>query len=594
MIKTGKSSLFKPLLLLAMFLGSFASSAFSQDLTLEATVSDTKIFTGEQFSLSIQVKSSTSHSMELPNLPDFDGVRVLSPTPSRSTSVSIINGQTTRTTTYTYSFIALDAGNYSIPSIDITVDGEEMKTSPIQIEVIEKGSLSDLRESDLPDIFLEVELDEENPVVGQQLIASIVLYFKENVEITSYQPAFGWRTDSFWKEEIENTTQPRAESTIKDGVRYRMVTLLRYGLFPSRSGELTLSEYELSAGIRSQARRNDPFGSFFGGAGTNQRRVTLESEPVTIQVRSLPQREESVGINAVGDLSVSRSVNKNQIVSGETIEIVTTVEGKGNIPLIQRPEYNLPDGFDKFNPKESSDIERRGMTITGKKSFTELLVSRAPGKYQIPEERVAIFDPAVNRYRYTTLPAIDFEVTPAPSSNMASASDGSAAMQPVTGLAVWQDGENVRFYNTYWFWIFLIIPGAALLLSWRKKNLIDKLMNDTAFRRYHTSYSTAQKRIDEAKSLLEQDQPKQVYRELHKAITGYIADKLKLAEAGLTDQELIATIQEQSVNGEITKPLKSLLDKCNTISYAPAGSKEDISEDIKKTEQILEQLKRKL
>ncbi|MEX2456873.1 MAG: BatD family protein [Balneolaceae bacterium] len=583
----------KPLLLLMILLGCFVNSAFSQDLTLETTVSDTKIFTGEQFSLSIQVKSSSSHNMALPALPDFNGARVLSPTPSRSTSVSIVNGQTTRTTTYTYSLIALDAGNYTIPSIDITVDDEVLQTDPIRIEVIEKGTLSDERDSQLPDIFVQVELNDENPVAGQQLIASIVLYFKENVEITSYQPAFGWRTDSFWKEEIENVTQPRAESTIKNGVRYRMVTLLRYGLFPSRSGELTLSEYELNAGIRSQARRNDPFGSFFGGAGTNQRRVTLESEPVTIQVRPLPEREESISMNAVGDFEVTRSVDKTQIVSGETIEIITTIEGEGNVPLIQRPEYNFPDGFDQFNPQESSDVERRGMNITGEKRFTELLVSRAPGNYQIPEERVAVFDPSANRYRYTTLSAIDFEVTPAPSQNVAS-SGSDVAVQPITGLAIWHNENTARFYHSAWFWIFLILPGIALLFSWRKKILIDKLLNDTAFRRYHTSYSTAQKRLDGAKTFLEQDQPKQVYRELHKAITGFITDKLQLAEAGLTDQELITSIQAQSVNGEITKPLKSLLEKCNTISYAPAGSKKDIAEDIKKTEQLLEQLKQKL
>ncbi len=593
MIKTG-SALFTSFLLLLFFAGSFVTTAKSQDLTLEATVSDTKIFTGEQFSLSIQVKSATSHNMELPDLPDFEGVRVLSPTPSRSTSVSIINGRTTRTTTYTYSFIALDPGDYSIPAINIRVDGEVMRTNPIDIEVVQRGTISDQNVSQLPDIFLQVELDDESPVAGQQIIASIVLYFKENVEITSYQPAFGWRTDSFWKEEIENASQPRAESTIKNGVRYRMVTLLRYALFPSRSGELTLSEYEMNAGIRSQARRNDPFGSFFGGAGTNQRRVTLSSDPVTVQVQPLPQREESIGINAVGDYNITRTVDKNRIQSGETIEVVTNVRGEGNIPLIQRPEYNFPEGFDKFNPRESSNIERRGLTIRGEKTFTELLVSRAPGTYEIPEERIAVFDPSAKRYRYTTLPAVQFEVTPAPSANIASTGTGSSALQPVTGLAVWHSGESYRFYQTPWFWIFLIIPALAVLLTWRKKMHLDKLMNDSAFRRYHTSYSTAQKRLEEAKTFLQKDHPKQVYRELHKAITGFITDKLQLPEAGLTDQELVATIQEHSVNGEITKPLKSLLDKCNTISYAPAGSKEDIIEDIETTEYLIDQLKRKL
>lgn len=566
----------------------------AQQPEVEATVSETKVFTGEQMELSIQVKSRTSHNVELPLIPEFSGFRLLSTNPSRSTSISIVNNQTTRTTTYTYLFVALEPGNYTIPPVTIMVDGESRQTQSIPVEVVEKGALS----SDgpqLPDIFVQIELDEENPVAGQQVVASVVLYFKQGVEVTSFQPAFGWQTDGFWKEELENISQPRAESTIKNGVRYRKATLLRYALFPSRGGEFVLSEYGLRLGIRSQPRRNDPFGSFFGGAGSNQRRVNIQSEPLTVNVRSLPSLPaNSIGMNAVGDLRVERSIDTNRLRAGDSIELVTKIEGTGNIPLIRRPQYSLPDNIDTFNPRESSDVERRGLTIRGSKTYTEFLVSRAPGNFTLPEERIAIYDPQQRRYRTVTLPAINFEVLPALASQATSSGDGRATLQPVTGLAVWYSGEAVPVYRTAWFWIFLLIPVFAVATARWRKYMQDKLLTDATFRRRHFSYQTAKDRIKNAETHLKNDQTREVYRELHRAISGYITDKLGLPEAGLSDEELLRTIEDHSVNGQITGPLKFLLDKCNTISYAPEAEKEDIISDIEKTELLINQLKQKL
>ena len=567
---------------------------YAQQPEVEATVSETKVFTGEQLNLSIQVKSSTSHNVELPVIQEFSGFRLLSSNPSRSTSISIVNSQTTRSTTYTYTLIALEPGNYTIPSVSIMVDGERRQTRSIPVEIVKKGALSP-EGPQLPDIFVQVELDEENPVVGQQVVASVVLYFKDSVEITSFQPSFGWQTDGFWKEELENISQPRAESTIKNGVRYRKATLLRYALFPSRGGEFTLSEYGLRLGIRTQPRRNDPFGSFFGGAGSNQRRVNIESEPLTVNVRSLPSLPvNSIGMNAVGDLRVERSIDNNRLRAGDSFELVTTIEGTGNIPLIRRPQYSLPDNFDTFNPRESSDVERRGLTIRGSKSYTEFLVSRAPGSYTLPEERIAIYNPQQRRYRTVTLPAIDLEVLPAVTGQVASFGDASGSLQPVTGLAVWYSGEAQPVYRTAWFWIFLLIPVAAVALARWRKHLQDKLLTDATFRRKHFSLQTAKDRIKNAEEHLQKDQTREVYRELHRAISGYITDKLGLPEAGLSDEEILKTIEGHSVNGQITGPLKSLLDKCNTISYAPEAEKEDIISDIEKTELLINQLKQKL
>jgi hypothetical protein len=592
MNKTGNAlSAFSFFILCVMLLAGIAPKISAQDFTVDATVSENQIFIGEQFSLDIEVRGSSMRDVSLPSIPDLDGVRVLSSTPSRSTSLSIVNGQTSTTTTYSFTLIAREVGEYTIPSVSIEVGGETYETSPIQIEIIERGGLSQEGRQQLPDIFLEVEVDETNPVPGQQIVASIVLYFKQGIEVSSFQPTAGWRTDGFWKEELQNIRQPQAETVVLDGVRYRSATLMRYALFPSRSGELSLSAFPMNVGVRSQPSRNDPFGSFFG-SGSNQRRVSLESKPVRLTVRPLPAVENAISINAVGDLRVERRLSKTEVETGETLELITRVEGSGNIPLVRKPGYNMPDGLEHYTPQESSNVERRGLTIRGDKTFTELISPRAPGRFLLPEERVAVFNPQTRNYRYITLPAIEFEATPSSDAQVASLDYQPMRIQPATGLAVWKNsGDGGSVFGSVWFWLLLVIPAAAFIAALHKRRLMMRLQNDKEFARAHLADEIAAGRFARTREMVDDGNAKEIYNTLHKTVAGYIADKLGLPEAGLSDAELIEEVKNHGIDQDSIKQLKKVLEKCATISYAPTGTRADFRTDIIKTEKLIEELR---
>lgn len=568
---------------------------FGQDFTVEATVSENQIFIGEQFTLSVQVAGTSMRNVSLPVLPEIGGVRVLSTTPSRSTSISIVNARTTTTTTYSYSLIARETGRFTIPPITLEIDGDEQRTDPIQIEIIQRDQLAESERSQRPDIYLQIELNQRNLVPGQQIIANLVLYFKQGIEITSYQPSAGWRTDGFWKEELQNERQPQAESVIIDGVRYRKATLIRYALFPSRSGQLTLSEFPLTVGIRTQPSRNDPFGSFFG-SGANQRRISVESEPITLNVRPLPTLDNALSINAVGDLRIQRRLSQNEVMTGEVIELTTVVEGVGNIPLVRKPNYNFPDGLEFYSPQEVSNIERRGTNISGEKIFTELMSPRAPGRYTIPSERVAVFNPQTQNYRYITLPELQFNVTPTVERQLTAMTEGNQLprLQPVTGLAVWSNGSPEPIFTRFWFWILILIPIAGLLAGYQKRRFSNRLNSDRSFARSHFAREVAAQRIQQAKAIAYDNDAKEVYNLLHKTVTGFISDKLNLSEAGMSDHEILEVAKGSGVNGEVYNHLRKILNKCATVSYAPTGSASDFKFDINKTEELITELSKQL
>lgn len=595
MRKIGKLNVALLLLFSAGLVLFSPSQLVGQDYSIEATVSENQIFIGEQFTLSIQVAGSSMRNVSLPVLPELSGVRVLSTTPSRSTSITIVNARTSTTTTYSFALIAQETGRFTIPPVTIEIDGEEKQTAPIQIEILQRDQLTESERDQNPDIYLQIELDQRNVVPGQQIVASLVLYFKEGIEISSFQPTAGWRTDGFWKEELQNERQPQAESVIIDGVRYRKATLMRYALFPSRSGPLTLAEFPLTVGVRTQPSRNDPFGSFFG-SGANQRRISLESEPLTLNVGSLPAVSNAVSINAVGDLRVQRRLSQREVRSGETIELITVIEGAGNIPLIRKPDYNLPDGLEFYSPQENSNIQRGGSNITGEKIFTELIAPRAPGRYVIPSERVAVFNPQTRNYRYITLSELPFNVTPSAERQLTSVASGSQIprLQPVTGLASWSNGSSKPIFLNVWFWILLFMPLAGLLLGYQKRKLSNRLTSDRSFARAHYAKELAAERIQQAKSIAYDNDAKEVYNLLHKTVTGYIADKLSLPEAGLSDREILDNVKEAGVVGETYNHLRSILDKCATISYAPTGSASDFKYDINRSESLISELSKQL
>lgn len=581
-------------LFLALFMFFLTDRVTAQNYELRAVVSENRVFTGEQFTLTIEVSGGSMRNLQIPVLPDLRGVRVLSSTPSRGTNITMVNGRTTTTITYSYTLLAQTPGNFTIPSIDVVIDGEAQRTSPVQFEIIERSNVTG-NESQLPDIFARIELDRENPVPGQQVVASLVLYFKQGLEVTSFQPSPGWRTDGFWKEELENIEQPRAESTIFNNVRYRQAVLLRYALFPTRSGTLTISPFTVSLGVRTQSTRNDPFGSFFGGMGTNQRRISLDTESIQLDVRTLPQADNALTIGAVGDLSINRNISTRRMVTGETLELTTTITGEGSIPLISRPQYKVPEGFEAYAPQENSTIQRRGSEIRGTKTFTEILTTRTPGRYTIPEARIAIFNPSSGRYRYTTLPEIYIVVDRDASVRTVADANSQFALQPITGLAVWRNNHsNSDIIGKPWFWIMVILPGIALFLGYKKKALTERLASDTSFARAHKAMDKAIVNLNRAKREVSGTQPKLVYHYLYKAVTGFITDRLHMPEVGWTDAELIKKAAEICDDPDIIKNLKNLITRCSTISYAPIGTEKDISRNVKEAEELLNQLKSRI
>lgn len=585
---------FRLLTLLLPLLALLLGSAWAQSsVSVEATVSESKVYTGERVTLSIKV-SGDFNNVSRPELPEFEGLRLLSNNPSTSRSYSYVNGESTTSYTYSYYLIPQNKGTHQIPSVTISIDGEARQTNPINIEVIDRNESAKSSGADTPDVFLQLEISDGQPVTGQQIITDVVLFFRDGIEVNSYQPVPGWKAEGFWKEELQNSGRPQATSTIVDGVRYRKARLLQFSLFPTKTGELEISPYEIVVSARSSSSRDDPFSSFFGGFGRSQRQIELASDPVTVDVKPLPPTNGSDYLGAVGDFEVSREISTNSATVGQSIEITTHINGTGNIPLISKPNYDLPDGLEVYEPQEASSLNRRNQEISGSKTFTDVIIARSPGSYTIPEKKVAHYSPTDDRYITTNLPELNFKVNENPDAVNISDVPNAFPVSPVTGLAQWVTPTSTDFTLTWWFWAGITLPLIILGVGYWRKSYIEKMNTNEAFARSQRASDRASERLEEAVSLSEKGNIKQAYNMLQKALTGFISDRLNLPEAGLSNEQYVEALKNKNIDKNLVKNVRMLLDKCASISYAPDTSHAYLKSHVGLAQSTLDKLKKVL
>lgn len=578
MTKIGKLHGF---LCLCMFSLLWNSSALAQGIHVSASLSETTIFSGEQVKLDLTISGTSMGSVDEPGLPQIDGLRWLRGSTSRGTKYSLINGSPSVSYSFGYILIAQQPGTYTLPAIKVSVDNKTYSSNPISFKVLDPATIDKDKSERAPEIYIRLEPTTKSPYVGQQVIVNVVLYFKKGVEVSSYQPTPGWKAEGFWKEELEYPQRAQTSSTIINGVRYQRAKLIQYALFPTKSGELTLSPFEITVSVRKQRTSND-----FFGFGVNQERMSLQSIPVTLNVQSLPELKNADFIGAVGDFKISRSISPKSALVGESIEITTVVKGTGNVPLINKPEYTLPASLETYNPQENSSITRTNQRISGTRTFTDIVIARNEGQFVIPAKKVAFFNPQKKRYVIKKLPELDFEAKRDPNAIIATTDDLRLNVKPITGLAQWTYATSSSLHQKTWVWVLIFLPLIITGAVYGYKKYDERMNTDTAFARSRTANDSANKTLTEAEHT---NDVKNGYYLIEKAIVQYLTDKLNLPPAGLSHSDIIEEV-EQKTEPELTKELKRLLNKCETIAYAPNATQETLHSDIERTRALIKKL----
>lgn len=524
---------------------------------------------------------------------------VWGPQQGRSTSVQIINGKTTRSSQFTYTYILMPkkTGKFTIPAATARLKGGKQITSgTATVEVVaNSGSSSSGRgnqggvQSSAPssvgaigddDLFMRFTFSRKSAVVGEPIEATLKLY--QRVNIAGFEDARFPAFNGFWSQEVEAPTNIEFQRENVDGNIYYSAVLRKYVLIPQQAGSITIDPAELVCVVNVRVAPTGGasiFDSFFENQRTIRKRVM--TDPYTINVSPLPAGAPATFGGGVGKFSISASLSKDSLMTHEAASLVITVKGKGNISLLEAPEVSFPPDMEVYDTKVSERTDKGTGGTSGSKIYEYPFIPRSHGDFEIPAIRYSYYD--INAGRYVTLSTQPVRYHVDKGKDDPAAQPGTV-VQGVNRSGVKSLNEDIRFITTKMpsmsskgrFFVFstgywMLLAGLALLafILWLAFRKMAARRADVAGTRTRKASKMAVRRLRQAGEFLKQNLYTAFYEELHKALVGYISDKLNIAVADFSKDTVAQQLAENGISEDLAGEFVGLIDACEFARYSP-------------------------
>ncbi len=555
---------------LALLLSLLATAVpASAAVEVGASLDRETIRVGEQAVLTVTVngEARTVGNPKLPEVPDceiFGG--------GQSQRMSFVNGQVSASHTFTYYLRPRKEGKFRMAPIEIEVDGSVFKTPPLDLTIVAgsapsqpapnaappaTGTVPDARD----DYFVTMRADKDSVVVGEQIVLTFAFYRATGssfFDSPQYTPP---ATEGFWREALP---PDRQTSQVIRSRRFN-VTEISYALFPTRAGQLEIGE----AVVRIP---NDTFGTLLRRRNRRRNDEFLRTEPIAITVRPLPAGAPTGFGGTVGQgLKLDASVDRTRVAVGDALTLAISLEGDGYLAAAQRPEFNLLSGFRVHDDGNSIDSGPANGRMRGRLTLSKLLIPTEAGTHRIGPIEYVYYD--TERDEYVSLKSRELAVNVTPSDAAVSpVFTGSARseievlgqdilhIKPITGALRPYTGPLARRGV---FWLGLLVPSLAWMVSMVLAKRRDRLLADPARRR-------ASRALRQATTALKEEGVPQA--RVDAALRGYVGDKSGRSAAGLSRPEILEILQHGGVSSELAERVVELLDRCDHLRFAGAQS----------------------
>lgn len=537
--------------------------------------------------------------------PSFEGFEVLAgPVQSTSTNYQNINGQssTTHTRSYTYTVRVVQEGKVTVPSASIKIGKDTYTTDPKTVEAV-KGQVPDGGSSSAgqragDDLRLRVSVSKTRVVVGEPVIVTLKLYVQSSA-ISGFEDVRFPTFDGFWSQEIDAPQNIQFVRENYDGQIYNAALLRRYMLLPQQTGTLTIEPSELVCLLQIQAEQTGPrsiFDDFFSSYQTIRKRVA--SEPVTINVSALPAGAPASFTGGVGSFRLSAGFDSDSVAAHEATSLKITISGTGNINLVDAPKVRLPADFESYDVRKTENITTGASGSTGTLTFEYPFIPRAPGTFDLEPVEFTYYDIDAGRYRTLSSGPLSLKV------GEGTRTDAAVIPSGVSKRSVESLGEDIRFISTTTNLrkagrmmvsspAMIIIPTVILLAAAAVWVLLARSIvrrSDVAGTRNRKAMKVARARLKNASAFLRQGLYGAFYEELHKALHGYISDKLMLPVADLTRERIGEELRARGKDEAVIQELSDILDACEYARYAPASGSEAMEKHYQQAVKVISQI----
>ena len=572
---------------------------FAQEFS--ASVDKSTLGQNERFQIYFTFQNGDLNRLTSFTPPTFKGINLISG-PNESRNMQIINGQVSGSLTYSFIAVAPNIGKAEIGSASVNYNGSKLKTDPITINVVKCVSTNKQVDSKLGiskeelnnNVFIRAIPDKNRIVQGEQLTVTYKLYTKLNISSPqiSKLPTF----NGFWSEDLESSQNIQFKIEMYKNERFRVATIKKVALFPTKSGSLELTPFELRVPVIVKSKRggNDIFDDFFNDSFFG-RTETIEhiakSNKLTVRVDALPSSNVPKSFTgAVGKFNFDIKLDKSEVELKEAITVKARISGSGNISLISLPDIEFPTGFEKYEPKNSESVSRKNV-ISGRKDIEFIIVPRIPGDKQIDPIEFTYYD--LSKKRYVTLASESFNIK---------VKEGEGGInQNISGYSkedVKLLNEDIRFIKTssfnfikredlanvsFLFILGLIFPLGGLLALLIIQKRQNKLAGNLSLLKYQKAEKNAKNMLKKATKSLETNDLADYYNNLSLSLFGYLGDKLKIQTADFTLDKAIESLKMNKIDQNLIDKIKKVSEKCEFARFAPSAVGSDKNGEIYKS-----------
>ena len=537
---------------------------------------------------------------------------VWGPQKGSSRNVQIVNGKTTRSsqTFYTYILQARKTGTITIPSAVAKVTGEELRSKPVTIQVVDDGGSSatgstasqepsqaggqqQARQatSNQGDIFLRLSLSRTSVVVGEPITATLKIYNRTN--LVDFENARFPTFNGFWSQEVDSPTNIEFKREQVDGTMYNSAILRRWVIIPQKAGDQTIDPAEIVCLVNVQQRRSTGsiFDDFFNSdfVTTRQR---VSTKPATVHVSALPGGAPASFGGGVGEFQVQARLSKDSLKTHDAASLIVTVSGKGNVALLEAPKLSFPPDFEVYDVKTNVNTDKSG--TSGSKTFEFPFIPRSPGNFEIGPVQYSYYDVKQRKYHTASTAVLPLAVARSASSASGAPQQGNTLVVDRKGVK--NLGEDIRFirtktslgtdkgffvYSPLWWGaiLALLAIGAGIWLGFRK---MAARRADVTGNRNRRATRQALKRLAQAKDFLDKNLYTAFYEELHRSLIGFVGDKLTMDMADQNKENIEASLIAGGVPEATAKDFTELLDACEYARYSPDSGHEAMNAHYEK------------
>ncbi len=373
----------------------------TQDPVFTAVVSSDMVVQNTVINIQFELRNASGGSFQPPTFENFKVVGG----PATSSSTMIINGQVSRSQSWTYSLLSVQEGKFTIGSATVAAGRKILSTRPLTIEVLKAKDPSGtgITTTGKEKVLLIADLDSSTYYPGQQIILRYKLLFNENVQsVTTISE------DDYSDFFVQNFNAFNRQATLENvnGAPYTSRIIKAIALFAHQSGTYTIDPMIMDVGIEAPFPEKQGFFTM-----RSLKTIKIASAPKTIHIIPLPPGAPPSFSGAVGQYSVTGSPGSNELTTDDAFTIQLEIKGNGDSRRWDPPAPVVNGDFEIYDPRIVGDkIVDEEEHISHIRTIEYQMIPLQLGQYKVVIP-LTYFNPLTRKYETASSDTIKLQVT---------------------------------------------------------------------------------------------------------------------------------------------------------------------------------------